>query len=33
MSSDPTLCGCQYYFLVEEILKTLRDASLTSVEH
>ena len=33
MSSEPTLCGCQYYFLVEKILKTLRDASLTSVEH
>jgi hypothetical protein len=33
MSSEPTLCGCQYYFLVEEILKTFGGASLTSVEH
>ena len=33
MSSEPSLCGCQTYFLVEEILKTLRGASLASLEH
>lgn len=33
MSSEPTLCGGQTYFLVEEILKTFRGASLTSLEH
>jgi hypothetical protein len=33
VSSGPTLRGCLYYFLAEEILKTFRGASLTAVEH
>jgi len=33
MSSQASLCGCQTYFLMEEILKTLRGAPQTSLEH
>ena len=33
MSSEPSLCGCQTYFLMEEILKTFKGASPTSLEH
>jgi len=33
MSSQASLCGYQTYFLMEEILKTFRGASPTSLEH